>query len=1135
MGLLIFSLLAYPVVLQRVPELVPGRISQPPKVDGSLDDPCWQSLAWHSLSQALRGEPAGEVAFAIGYDEKNLYIAVRVKESQPTVNHRENESNIWEDSCIEVFLGHPLPGIPLRTYRHYILNAEGYRMDEIASEGAGSWNGNWEGKVGRGGEYWTAEIRIPAGDMELSSFKEGMVLSLNLTAQVFHPTNKLLSFAPVEGTFHCPKSFVPLIIGEKPPFQRESILVIRGYSQATPFNVSLPEESKWEAFIRGFKAVSQLKPGSYGVDIFQKRILVARYALKVPWFSKEGIGEVLGENSSLLVWTADPMRKIFKEQKPPAQRGSAIRMLGAKGEWEMAQVIFTPLQDIDAFSLRVTNLQGPGTIPASRVRIYKVEYVPITIPTDPDGEPGDYPDPLVEVKGSLNLEGGINHPFILDLLIPPNAKAGTYKGKVEAYSKGKKLIEVPIELRVLNFSLPQKPKDFHLHTAYGMNVNLEYHKASPQDLEKIFPYYLQMLAEHHISPYDPFLRKVKYNLQGESWEVSNGELSLTFPTTGATIATLSQKGSVMGTLSFCLDAREKETVSWPGLERVKPEVVLQGPLRCKVRVKGEKLSSSLAQRRYEVLEEIEVFRGQKWFTRRLLTLRSTDDNPYFVPLYFLLLSPSDAGAEAVNGEGWGMWRTEEGILGALETKQGDFNFALRRDEGGGFHGDVTRTVNLEMEKGKGLDSPQPALVVFCGKGEDQGALLTLKEKLTHPLDVSLEREGDSLLIRIKETRGIARKEEPLVVLLPEGINWRFIGVWDGAKEVPSQLDGRELTLLVDVPANGEKVLRAREAKSPWKGEGIRAKRKPPKVEVDFSAFEGSAKYALDHIGFSDYNLTGVLDMGWLWRWEGISEEEAKLYEELGRKVEDFLGKRGWLKRTYCYWLDEPEESAYPFVIGGMKLLKRTFPHVRRLLTEQPEPPLYGYVDLWVPVFHLYDQKRCQERQRKREEVWWYVCCAPRHPYPNNFIDYPGIEHRIRLWMNWKYNVTGDLYWSTTYWHKNPWRTPMSYTPDDRGMWGNGDGYLLYPPERGEPKGKVLTGPLPSLRIKLIREGIEDAEYLWMLEERVKGMANPPKEAINALEEARGLVRSQTDFETSPERLQEVRRKVGLALEKLISR
>lgn len=665
-----------------------------------------------------------------------------------------------------------------------------------------------------------------------------------------------------------------------------------------------------------------------------------------------------------------------------------------------------------------------------------------------------------------------------------------------------------------------------------MDVNLTYHKADLPDRVKILPYYLKLLADHHISPYNPFSSPIKYTLNPGQLLLRNGELNISFPKSGTTIAKLSLGNTPFATLNFCLDQREGQMISWPALEQATPEVVISGPLRCKVRVKGVRATSSPANRAFETVEEIEIFGGQKWFSRRLLSLKSTDSAPYHIAYYFLLLAPLQEGAQPLNGPDWSAWKMSKGLASGFATSQGEFGFAFRIDAGGGAHGDITRAVNLEMSRDKeAISTSQPPLFLALTQNEEE--LQALKDKLSHPLEVQMEREGSDVILHIRETAGIRREKEPIVVNLGEiAKGWRYARAWLGEREIPSQMDGEELTLLIDLPARGEVDIRVKRAGSPWRGKGIIMSEKPPSIEVDFSSFAPSAHYALDELGFSDYNICAALDMGWLWRNPMLSEEEKLLLAQLGRKVEDFLRKHGWLRKAYCYWYDEPEESDYPFVIGGMKLLKATFPNVRRLLTEQPEAPLYQYVDIWVPVFPLYNEERCKERQRARQEVWWYVCCVPRHPYPNNFIDYPGIEHRIRLWMNWKYKVTGDLYWSTTYWHKNPWRTPMSYTPDDTGMWGNGDGYLLYPPERGEAKERVIGGPVPSIRLKLIREGIEDAEYLWMLEEKIALMKEPPVWAMEALELARSLVPSQTEFSHSPEELQRVRLKVATALEKL---
>ena len=196
------------------------------------------------------------------------------------------------------------------------------------------------------------------------------------------------------------------------------------------------------------------------------------------------------------------------------------------------------------------------------------------------------------------------------------------------------------------------------------------------------------------------------------------------------------------------------------------------------------------------------------------------------------------------------------------------------------------------------------------------------------------------------------------------------------------------------------------------------------------------------------------------------------------------------------------------MIDGMDIIKRHCPGLTRLLTEQPEPALAGHVDLWVPVLSMYKEAACRARQAAGDQVWWYVCCGPRAPHPNNFIDHPAINHRIRFWMMEKYGVTGSLYWATTYWYgkgnvlRNPWTSAMSVSPDG-GTWGNGDGMLLYPACRAPSEKAVVAGPVPSIRIEMLREGLEDREYFWLLKESVKKLEE-------AAPNAAGDIRKQCD-------------------------
>jgi hypothetical protein len=329
---------------------------------------------------------------------------------------------------------------------------------------------------------------------------------------------------------------------------------------------------------------------------------------------------------------------------------------------------------------------------------------------------------------------------------------------------------------------------------------------------------------------------------------------------------------------------------------------------------------------------------------------------------------------------------------------------------------------------------------------------------------------------------------------------------------------------------------------------------------DFTRFDAAGEYALDELGQDAFSLplpwfaSGSFQSQWLpellgFAW-GTPEYEALMVRVLGL-LRDHLAARGWLERAYVYWFDEPEPNDYPLVRQGMELLARGAPDLRRLLTEQAEPALLGLVDIWAPLMDWFDEGWAGERQAAGDEVWWYVCTGPRAPYPNNFIDHPGIEHRVRFWMAWAAGVQGDLYWATNYWTcdgcfpppdlQDPWTDPMSYNFDQGvvGAWGNGDGRLLYPP-RGWRDGQTrVEGPTPSLRWELIREGLEDHEYLWLLREASDRLAAEQGEtplvarARGLLELPSSLFSSRTAFSDDPGVLQAHRRAVAEALEDVL--
>jgi len=307
-----------------------------------------------------------------------------------------------------------------------------------------------------------------------------------------------------------------------------------------------------------------------------------------------------------------------------------------------------------------------------------------------------------------------------------------------------------------------------------------------------------------------------------------------------------------------------------------------------------------------------------------------------------------------------------------------------------------------------------------------------------------------------------------------------------------------------------------------------------KLTVDFSGYDAGAAQLLPKL--SAFNVPGAF-MGRV----GNDPPGTEAYERLKlpflQQLAAYLRSRGWIDKAYCYIYDEPREEDYAKVVREAGLWRKADPGLKILLTEPPEEPLFGSVDIWSPVLDAYIRENCRARQAKGEEVWWYVCCGPLHPFPNNFIDYPAIDHRILHWMNYKYGVTGVLYWQTMFWRHDPWTHPMSVSEDGKRNFGNGDGSLLYPAVKQKSDKAIFEGPLDSIRWEMIREGIEDYDYLMMLDDAVhaaeaRGDAKLVNEGMAALAAAKALTRTTADYETDPRKLYAVRKRVAEALQRL---
>ncbi len=140
-------------------------------------------------------------------------------------------------------------------------------------------------------------------------------------------------------------------------------------------------------------------------------------------------------------------------------------------------------------------------------------------------------------------------------------------------------------------------------------------------------------------------------------------------------------------------------------------------------------------------------------------------------------------------------------------------------------------------------------------------------------------------------------------------------------------------------------------------------------------------------------------------------------------------------------------------------------------------PVYGdAIDVFV------SPKNSPTAARKGQRLWTY---NGRPPEAGSMIlDTEGTALRTWGWIAYRYDVElwyawEGLYFSDRYNGGRPTdvlREPITFDERSRGGtdWGNGDGLLVYP------------GPLPSLRLKALRRGLEDRLLLRELESCGKG-------------------------------------------------
>lgn len=256
-------------------------------------------------------------------------------------------------------------------------------------------------------------------------------------------------------------------------------------------------------------------------------------------------------------------------------------------------------------------------------------------------------------------------------------------------------------------------------------------------------------------------------------------------------------------------------------------------------------------------------------------------------------------------------------------------------------------------------------------------------------------------------------------------------------------------------------------------------------------------------------------------------------------------KAGLVNRAFVYGYDEItfKHDLYALCREDYALAHQLAPDVLRMMTAAPIAELEDVIDIWTIPLSVWHESMAGPIRDRGQQMWFYTAGEADGDFPDLLLDQTGVQHRILFWMLWKYRADGYLLWRINRgwdfnvapageprWPERPWEPRLNQARS------NCNGNFLWPhPDPSQP-------PLASVRMEIIRDGLEDHEYFHVLARQVRtlqgrGSLSPVvAQRVAAAEEclraAEGLIDTPRSYTESAIEILERRRAIGDAIESL---
>lgn len=274
----------------------------------------------------------------------------------------------------------------------------------------------------------------------------------------------------------------------------------------------------------------------------------------------------------------------------------------------------------------------------------------------------------------------------------------------------------------------------------------------------------------------------------------------------------------------------------------------------------------------------------------------------------------------------------------------------------------------------------------------------------------------------------------------------------------------------------------------------------------------------------------------------LDPQYKHVYQQCLKLFWQHVQSKGWADRLILYISDEPHYSA-PHIIKQMQAICDMVHEVDRSIRIYCSP--WKYIQAWdgyIDIFGVAHYTNLPKLDAQSSASFWYTTDGQL------CIDTPycGFE-RMMPYFCFRYNVPVYEFWGASWLTLDPyqfgWHAFINQS-DKPGhnysiQYPNGDGYLLYP--------GALAGydkPVSSIRFEQVRDGLEDSQYLFLLQQAIKQASDAGQSTAHAqqvLDLAKHLVQSpnaggrfSTRFLPNPDMVPILRQWVSQAITQLQS-